>query len=135
MVFALAGSLVITLTLLPVLCAIFMKQGVKERRNKALEWVGAHYRRGLDYSLKYPKRIVAGSGVLLLLALVLIPFVGAEFMPQLDEGALWVRATMPYTISFDESARITPQIRDIIRSFPEVTIVGSELGRPDDGTD
>ena len=135
MVFALAGSLVVTLTLLPVLCAIFMKKGVKERRNKALEWIGERYRKGLDYSLKYPKRIVAGSGVLLLLALVLIPFVGAEFMPKLDEGALWVRATMPYTISFDESARITPQIRDILRSFPEVTIVGSELGRPDDGTD
>jgi cobalt-zinc-cadmium resistance protein CzcA len=56
-------------------------------------------------------------------------------MPQLDEGALWVRATMPYTISYDESAKITPQIRDILKSFPEVTTVASELGRPDDGTD
>ena len=56
-------------------------------------------------------------------------------MPHLDEGALWVRATMPYTISFDEAAKITPQIRDVLRSFPEVTTVASELGRPDDGTD
>ena len=56
-------------------------------------------------------------------------------MPHLDEGALWVRATMPYTISFDEAAKITPQIRDVVRSFPEVTTVASELGRPDDGTD
>ncbi len=56
-------------------------------------------------------------------------------MPHLDEGALWVRATMPYTISFDESAKIVPQIRSIIASFPEVTVVGSEHGRPDDGTD
>ena len=56
-------------------------------------------------------------------------------MPHLDEGALWVRATMPYTISFDESAKIAPQIREILRSFPEVTTVASELGRPDDGTD
>jgi cobalt-zinc-cadmium resistance protein CzcA len=56
-------------------------------------------------------------------------------MPHLDEGALWVRATMPYTISFDESARITPKVRDILKSFPEVTTVASELGRPDDGTD
>ena len=56
-------------------------------------------------------------------------------MPHLDEGALWVRATMPYTISFDESAKITPKIRDILTSFPEVTTVASELGRPDDGTD
>jgi heavy metal efflux system protein len=56
-------------------------------------------------------------------------------MPHLDEGALWVRATMPYTISFDESAKIVPQIRSILESFPEVTVVGSEHGRPDDGTD
>jgi cobalt-zinc-cadmium resistance protein CzcA len=56
-------------------------------------------------------------------------------MPKLDEGALWVRATMPYTISWEEAARIAPQIRDILMSYPQVTIVGSELGRPDDGTD
>src|SRR5690348_726436 len=56
-------------------------------------------------------------------------------MPKLDEGALWVRATMPYTISLDESAAIVPQVRTIIASFPEVTVVGSEHGRPDDGTD
>ena len=56
-------------------------------------------------------------------------------MPKLDEGALWVRATMPYTISFDESAKIAPKVREILRSFPEVTTVASELGRPDDGTD
>ena len=68
-------------------------------------------------------------------SLLLLPFIGGEFMPHLDEGALWVRATMPYTISFDESAKITPRIRDILRSFPEVTTVASELGRPDDGTD
>ena len=56
-------------------------------------------------------------------------------MPKLDEGAIWVRATMPYTISFDESARIVPQVRTILHSFPEVTIVADEHGRPDDGTD
>ncbi|MDB5734845.1 MAG: heavy metal efflux pump, cobalt-zinc-cadmium, partial [Alphaproteobacteria bacterium] len=64
-----------------------------------------------------------------------MPFKRAEFMPHQDEGALRVRATMPYKISYDESARITPTIRDILRSFPEVTKVASELGRPDDGTD
>ncbi len=56
-------------------------------------------------------------------------------MPHLDEGALWVRATMPYTISFEEAAKVRPQIRDILMSYPQVTVVGSELGRPDDGTD
>src|SRR5258708_12783954 len=56
-------------------------------------------------------------------------------MPQLDEGALWVRATLPYTISFEEASKFAPQIRNILTSYPQVTEVGSELGRPDDGTD
>jgi cobalt-zinc-cadmium resistance protein CzcA len=62
-------------------------------------------------------------------------WIGAEFMPKLDEGALWVRATMPYTISFEESSRLVPQIRQILASFSPVTVVASEHGRPDDGTD
>jgi heavy metal efflux system protein len=68
-------------------------------------------------------------------SLLLIPLIGAEFMPHLDEGALWVRATTPYTISFEESSKLSPQIRDILLSFPQVTTVANELGRPDDGTD
>jgi cobalt-zinc-cadmium resistance protein CzcA len=68
-------------------------------------------------------------------ALILSTRLGAEFMPHLDEGALWVRATMPATISLDESARLVPQIRTILKSFPEVTDVASEHGRPDDGSD
>ncbi|HEY1876551.1 MAG TPA: efflux RND transporter permease subunit, partial [Rhizomicrobium sp.] len=94
-----------------------------------------HYVRGLDYSLAHPRRIIGASAITLVLSLMLAAFVGAEFMPHLDEGALWVRATMPYTISYDEAAKITPKIRDVLMSYPEVTTVGSELGRPDDGTD
>jgi cobalt-zinc-cadmium resistance protein CzcA len=135
MVYALVGSLLITLTLMPVLCAWFMRNGVKERRNAAFEWIKDRYARGLDYSLAHPWRVTAASGVLLGLSLLLVPFIGAEFMPHMDEGALWVRATMPYTISFDESAKIAPKVRDILMSFPQVTTVTSELGRPDDGTD
>jgi cobalt-zinc-cadmium resistance protein CzcA len=135
MVFALVGSLIITLTLLPVLCAWFMRDGVKERRNAAFEYIKERYIKGLDFSLARPWGTTLVSAALLAGSLLLVPFVGAEFMPKLDEGALWVRATMPYTISYDESAKITPKIRDILHSFPEVTTVGSELGRPDDGTD
>ena len=64
-----------------------------------------------------------------------MPFIGAEFMPHLDEGALWVRATMPYTISFEEASKLGPQVRTLLLSFPQVTTVANELGRPDDGTD
>lgn len=135
MVFALVGSLVITLTLLPVLCSWFMRHGVRERRNRAFEAIKSVYVKGLDFCLARVWLTTIVSALLLGLSLLLIPRIGAEFMPHLDEGALWVRATMPYTISFDESAKITPQIRDILRSFPQVTTVASELGRPDDGTD
>jgi cobalt-zinc-cadmium resistance protein CzcA len=135
MVFALVGSLIITLTLLPVLCSWFMRKGVQERRNVAFDGVKSVYARGLDFCIAHPWGTTFASTLLLAGSLLLIPRIGAEFMPQLDEGALWVRATMPYTISFDESAKVTPQIRDILKSFPEVTTVASELGRPDDGTD
>ena len=135
MVFALVGSLIVTLTLLPVLCAWFMRKGVQERRNRAFDAIKSVYAKGLDVSLAYPWWTTFASAILLAGSLLLIPRIGAEFMPQLDEGALWVRATMPYTISFDESAKITPRIRDVLRSFPEVTTLASELGRPDDGTD
>jgi len=135
MVFALVGSLVVTLTLLPVLCSWLMRKGVRERRNRAFEAIKTVYVKGLDFCLARVWLTTVASALLLGLSLLLVPRIGAEFMPHLDEGALWVRATMPYTISFDESAKIAPQIRAILRAFPEVTTVASELGRPDDGTD
>ena len=135
MIFALIGSLIVTLTLLPVLCSWVMRSGVRERRNGVFERIRGGYVRGLDRGLERPRATIAASALLLLVSLLIFADVGAEFMPHLDEGALWVRATMPYTISFDESAKIVPQIRSIIASFPEVTVVGSEHGRPDDGTD
>jgi len=135
MVFALIGSLIVTLTLLPVLCAWFMRKGVQLRHNATLEKINSSYAKGLDFCLARPWPTIGVSAALLALSLLLIPAVGAEFMPKLDEGALWVRATMPYAISFDESAKVAPQVRAILSSFPEVTTVASELGRPDDGTD
>jgi cobalt-zinc-cadmium resistance protein CzcA len=135
MIFALIGSLVITLTLLPVLCAVFMRKGVQERRNRVFEAIKSVYVKGLDFCLARPWGTAIASAIVLAISLLLIPRIGAEFMPQLDEGALWVRATMPYTISFEEASKVTPRVREVLRSFPEVTTVASELGRPDDGTD
>src|ERR1700680_996433 len=135
MVLALVGSVLVTLTLLPVLCAWFMRRGVRERRNAAFEAIKSNYTKGLDFCLAHPWGTTFASAILLAVSLLLIPRVGAEFMPHLDEGALWVRATMPYTISFDEASKFAPQVRKILMSYPQVTEVGSELGRPDDGTD
>jgi cobalt-zinc-cadmium resistance protein CzcA len=134
-IFALIGALIVTLTLLPVLCAWFLRRGVRERRNPAYEWMRGQYSRGLTHALRHPWWTIGASAAVFAISMLLIPGIGAEFMPKLDEGALWVRATMPYTISFEESSKIVPQVREILRSFPEVTVVASEHGRPDDGTD
>ncbi len=134
MAFALLGALICTLTLLPVLCAFFMRH-VHEPRVRLYEAVRSLYGRVLDICLRFRWATVVVCLGVLGAALALIPSIGAEFMPHLDEGALWVRATTPYTISFEEATKLSPEIRDILRSFPQVTLVGNELARPDDGTD
>jgi heavy metal efflux system protein len=133
-IFALVGARLATFTLLPVLCALILRR-VTERRNPGYEWTRARYASGLRHALRRPWWTIGASAAVFVIAMLLIPRIGAEFMPKLDEGALWVRATMPYTISFEESSKIVPQVRDILRSFPEVTVVTSEHGRPDDGSD
>lgn len=135
MSFALVGALILTLTLVPVLASYWFKNGVREHTNRAFEWMKRKYATQLDWALARPKLTMLIAALIFGSCLLLVPFIGGEFMPHLDEGALWVRATMPYTISFEEASKIAPQIRAILMSFPQVTVVGSELGRPDDGTD
>ena len=134
-IYALLGSLLFTLTVIPVLCMVALRGGVKERRNAAFEWIRDQYQRGLDWCLERARLTIGVCVGLFALSMLIALSVGGEFMPKLDEGALWVRATMPYTISFEESSRIVPQIRQILASFSPVTVVASEHGRPDDGTD
>jgi cobalt-zinc-cadmium resistance protein CzcA len=135
MSFALLGSLLCALTLLPVLCSYFLRKHVHEPRMVVYEWVRSGYGIMLGWCLR--NRLVTVGLIFAIFcgSLLLIPFIGGEFMPHLDEGALWVRATTPYTISFEEASKLSPQIRDILLSFPQVTTVANELGRPDDGTD
>jgi len=135
MSYALLGALLFTLTLVPVLASYWFKRGVKEVVNRPYEWVKRIYAGQLEWCLDHPKTTMAGAAAIFGATLLLVPFIGGEFMPHLDEGALWVRATMPYTISFEEAAKFAPQVRRILMSYPQVTEVGSELGRPDDGTD
>ena len=135
MSFALIGALILTLTLVPVLASYWFKKGIREHINRPYEWMKRKYATQLDWALARPKLVMLIACLIFGATLLLVPFIGGEFMPKLDEGALWVRATMPYTISFDEASKIAPQIRDILMSYPQVTTVASELGRPDDGTD
>ena len=117
------------------MCSYWFKKGVRERANKPFEWVKRNTP-GSSTGASIIRRLTMLVATLIFGAtLLLIPFIGGEFMPHLDEGALWVRATMPYTISFEEASKFAPQVRNILMKYPMVTDVGSELGRPDDGTD
>jgi cobalt-zinc-cadmium resistance protein CzcA len=135
MIYALVGALFLTLTLLPVLTAVVLRSGVRERVNPVFERLKAWYARDLDWCLARPRLTVAASAAIFGASLLLVPGIGAEFMPHLDEGAIWIRATMPYTISFEEARKLSPQVRAILRTFPEVTDVANEHGRDDEGTD
>jgi heavy metal efflux system protein len=135
MSYALLGSLIFTLTLVPVLASYWFTHGVKEKTNRAYEWFRDEYAAELNWCLDNPILTMILATIIFGASLLLIPYIGGEFMPHLDEGALWVRATMPYTISFEEASKFAPQIRNILMAYPQVTEVGSELARPDDGTD
>ncbi|MGB9105838.1 MAG: CusA/CzcA family heavy metal efflux RND transporter [Terriglobales bacterium] len=135
MSFALIGALILTLTLVPVLASYWFKGGVRETVNRPFEWVKRVYAVRLDWCLERPVTTMLIATAIFAATLLLVPFIGGEFMPHLDEGALWVRATLPYTISFEEASKFAPQVRALLMSYPQVTVVGSELGRPDDGTD
>jgi cobalt-zinc-cadmium resistance protein CzcA len=132
---ALVGALLLTLTFVPVMCAYWFRSGVHESVNRPFEWIRRVFATQLDRCLNRPKTTIMVALAIFGATLLLIPFIGGEFMPHLDEGAIWVRATMPYTISYEEAAKFSPQVRNILMKYPMVTDVGSELGRPDDGTD
>jgi len=111
MSYALLGSLIFTLTLVPVLGLVLVHSSVKEIVNRPYEWVKNIYAGELDWCLDHPKATMIAASIIFGSSLLLVPYIGGEFMPHLDEGALWVRATMPYTISFEESFKICPQVR------------------------
>src|ERR1019366_7230107 len=135
MSFALLGSLLCALTLLPVLCAYFLGKRVHEPRARVFAWIQSIYGAMLRVCLRFRVLTVMVCLAIFGASLLLIPLIGGEFMPHLDEGAIWVRATTPYTISFDEASKLSPQIRIILLSYPQTTTVANELGRDDGGTD
>ena len=135
MSYALLGSLFFALTFVPVMASYWFKNGVKEKQNPMYEWFKNGYEVELRWCLRRPVLTMVLATVVFGASLLLVPYIGGEFMPHLDEGALWMRATMPYTISFEEASKFAPQIRKILMTYPQVTEVGSELARPDDGTD
>jgi cobalt-zinc-cadmium resistance protein CzcA len=132
--FALLGAVAMSLTLVPALSVDLLRGNLREK-NPIVDFLHRVYSRALDSALKHDKQVLVGAIGLLLLSLYAATFLGSEFLPHLNEGALWVRGSMPMSISPTMADSMTARVRRIIMSFPEVTNVVSQLGRPDDGTD
>ena len=135
--FALLGALTFSLFLAPVLASMLLGKNTKEWHNPVMEFLRNHYRHGAGWAVHH-HRIVIGSGVAALVLALYLAFsgvIGSEFLPHLDEGALWVRGTMHQSAGPDASVAIANQARLLLCSFPEATECTSQAGRPDDGTD
>jgi cobalt-zinc-cadmium resistance protein CzcA len=133
--FALVGALLMAFTLAPVLCSFLLKGKISEDDTAIVRGVRRLYNGILAWALDHRTAVVGACFGLLALTFGMLRSIGGEFMPALEEGNLWVRATMPVDISFDQAARLTSDIRRLFRESPEVTTIVSQLGRPDDGTD
>ncbi len=133
--YALLGSLILSLTYVPVMCKILLTRPVKEKSN-AISRTGIR----LVYSLyrlssRYRKGTIIAFCILLTVCMVRFSFWGTEFIPSMNEGAIYIRATLPNSINLDESVNITKQMKNKLRNFNEIEFVLSQTGRPNDGTD
>jgi cobalt-zinc-cadmium resistance protein CzcA len=132
---SLGGALLLAVTLTPVLCLFFFRNLKPTRDNFIARYIRSSYLRQLRVCLDYRWWTVAVMAVLLLGTMVILPHLGSEFMPQLEEGNLWIRCTAPLNQTLDRNVEIARQARAIIATYPEVEAVVSQSGRPDDGTD
>ena len=135
--FALLGALTFSILIAPVLASMLFRSGVREWHNPVLTYLTERYRRRLRWCLGH-RVITVGAGLAALAASLLLWFsgiIGSEFLPHLDEGAIWARGTLANSTSLTEGERFTTSARYVFASFPEVKTVVSQTGRPDDGTD
>jgi heavy metal efflux system protein len=134
--FALTGALIFALVFAPVLASY--RRTVRSGHTadtRLVQWLKHRYSRLLLRVLSKRRFVLAGAGVFLLVSLSLFWVIGGEFMPKLEEGNLWIRATLPQDVALDYSTHLADEMRAILRSFPEVRQAVSHVGRPDDGTD
>jgi cobalt-zinc-cadmium resistance protein CzcA len=133
--FALLGALIYTLTLVPALASMLLKKNVKEKHNPLV----INLEKAVDYAaaktLKYPKSSVIIAFSIMLLTFLSTKFLGTEFLPKLNEGALWITTQMPVSSSLNNSYEVSRKMYGILKQFPEVKEVLVQIGRPNDGTD
>ncbi|WP_420152009.1 efflux RND transporter permease subunit [Siphonobacter sp.] len=133
--FALLGALIFTLTLVPVLASMLLKKNVKEKHNFFTDFITRSTMKGFGFTYAHKKLTLLATTILVVIGLAGFKLLGTEFLPELNEGSIYVRATMPMSISLPESVRLTTQMRKVFEQFPEVKAVISQTGRPNDGTD
>ena len=133
--FALLGSLILSLTLVPVLASFWIRPIPHGEEPAAARWLERIFRPCLDWVLRHRWTTIAVAVASLAAALAIGSRLGTEFLPALDEGNIWLTVTMPVGISLEQAKGIERDIRQIIRSYPQVSLVTTQLGRPDDGTD
>jgi heavy metal efflux system protein len=135
--FALTGAIIFSIIIAPVLASILFRKGAKEWHNPVMAWLTQRYRTGLTWAIdkRWLTVGVAVASFALTLYLAFSGVIGSEFLPHLDEGAIWARGSLAPSTGPDESLRISTQARLIMASYPEVTDVVDQIGRPDDGTD
>jgi len=133
--FALLGALLFTLTLVPVLFSILLKKNVKEKHNRFVEFFNRIVMKGFRLTFTNKKASIIGSLLIFGLTIFSTKWLGTEFLPQLNEGALWVEAKMPMSYSLDNTVNMVSTLRQELMSFPEVNGVLSQTGRSNDGTD
>jgi heavy metal efflux system protein len=133
--FALTTAIILAATVSPVLCSYLLRKGMKETHNPVWKAFHRAYHRLFVRVLRWPRLTFVIILIILAAGLSLFPYLGGEFLPKLEEGNIWARATLPLTTSLVHGDDITRGIRNVFRSFPEVTMVVSQQGRPDDGTD
>ena len=132
---ALVGSLLLALSLVPLLCLILLKKNVPHEDNALVKACKRAYTPALEWAIHRPRKVIALALSALVAAVVVGSFLGSEFLPELDEGTIWVNAILPPSVSPDEAKQTASAIRAKLRSVPEVNTVVSKVGRPDDGTD
>ena len=135
--FALVGALVFSILIAPVLAFLQFRGGIREWHNPAMDFLREKYRVALRWAIEHRLATVGVGAAALAVAVFLMisGVIGSEFLPHLDEGAIWVRGTLAPSTGPTEGVRIANQARVVLASFPEVTVVTSQVGRPDDGTD
>ncbi len=133
--FALVGALLFTLTLVPVMVSALLKKNVREKENAFVRGIKKYTLKAFNFTYARKKKSVLAAFAILILSLGSASFLGTEFLPQLNEGALWVEAKMPMSSSLTESVAMVGKIREKLLEFPEVSEVLSQTGRSNDGTD